>query len=88
MKAEFSKEGSLIIIAENYTESYALESWHKENINGCTLQFKEENPRCFFIITKRPKITLFERIKKRIQLWFLNRRFIIHDNGKIRNRQT
>jgi len=72
MKAEFSKEGSLIVIAETYTESYALESWHEKNIDGCSLRFKEEFPRCFFIITKMPKQRLFDRIKKRIQIFFIN----------------
>lgn len=70
MKAEFNKEGSLIVSAENYTESYALKAWEKENINGCTLQFKEEQPRCFFIITSIPQLTLFRRIKRKIQLFF------------------
>ena len=76
MRAEFSKEGSLLVIAENYTESYALESWERDNIDGCSMQFKEENPRCFFIITKPYKTPLIQKIKYKVELWFLNHKLI------------
>jgi hypothetical protein len=76
MKAEFTPAGSLLVIAENHTESYALNKWYEENIDGCTLQFKAENPRCFWIITKPPKDKLLHIIKHKIELFLLNHKLI------------
>ena len=70
MKAEISEEGYLIVIAEDNTEAYALDSWYTKNIDGCSLRFRDEYPKCFYIDTRIPKITLFKRIKFRIQLFF------------------
>jgi hypothetical protein len=70
MKAEINEVGTLIVSAENKIESYALDQWWDNNINGCTLQFKEAQPRCFGVDNRYPKITLFHRLKLRIQLFF------------------
>jgi hypothetical protein len=69
MKAEINEHGVLTIYAENKLESFALDQWHKENINGCTLQFKDEHPRCFLTSIRYPKITLFERVIFKIKLF-------------------
>jgi hypothetical protein len=69
MKAEI-KEGSLYVIAENYTESYALDCWHQTNIDGCSGQFKVDAPwRIFGIQTQIPKFNLFHRIWLRFRLF-------------------
>jgi len=69
MKAEIDEMGVLTIIAKNKLEAYALDKWWNDNINECTRQFKNEPPRCFSIDTDLPEITLFQRIKLRIQLF-------------------
>lgn len=70
MKAKLDKEGTLIIRATTHLESYALDTWIQNRINGCTGNFKEGSARYFFVDTRVPKITLFHRIKLRIQLFF------------------
>jgi hypothetical protein len=69
MKAEIDEFGILTVYAENKIESFALSQWHEKNINGCTLSFKEDNPRCFFIDTRYPKITIFKRLMFKIKLF-------------------
>jgi len=69
MKAEINKNGVLTVYAENELEKFALEEWYIKNINGCTLAFKEEHPRCFTIDTQYPRITVFERMWLRIRLF-------------------
>ena len=69
MKAELNEFGVLMVIAENKLETFALNEWHKKNINGCTLAFKEESPRCFFIESEYPKITIFQRTWHKIRLF-------------------
>jgi hypothetical protein len=68
MKAEIRERGELIIIAQNSTEFYALEKWFESNINPCTLEF-EKNHKSIYYDFYKPKITLFHRIKLRIQLF-------------------
>jgi len=70
MKAEIDESGTLRVFAENKLESFALREWFIKNINGCTLQFKDEHPRCFWIDSRYPKVTLFRRMWLRIQLFF------------------
>ena len=69
MKAEISKDGTLLVKAENDLESFALNKWYEENIDGCTLKFKSDSPRCFYIDSDYPRITLFHRIWFKIQLF-------------------
>jgi len=69
MKAEIDEYGVLIISAKNKLESFALKEWEEKNIHQCTGNFKFEPVRCFGINTRVPKITLFHRIKFKIQLF-------------------
>jgi hypothetical protein len=69
MKAEIDENGILAVSAENKLESFALDQWFNKNINGCTLQFKEEHPRCFVVDNRYPKVTIFQRLKFKIQLF-------------------
>lgn len=51
MKAEFNENGTLIIKAENYTESFALEHWNKSfNISNEDLENGKEKYRSTLII--------------------------------------
>lgn len=68
MKAEIRENGELIVIAQNSTELYALEKWFESNMDLCTLEFKENHKVLYYDFYKR-KITLFHRIKLRIQLF-------------------
>lgn len=69
MKAEIQADGTLVIISQNELEYYALEQWQKENINPCTLQFKNKSGQYLYFATESKKITLFQRIKLKIQLF-------------------
>jgi hypothetical protein len=69
MKAKINKEGVLYVIAENDTESFALNQWDNINRNGCTGNFNKENTFNILQICQVPKITLFRRIKLKIQLF-------------------
>lgn len=72
MKAEINEKGTLLVFAENETESYALDQWEINNRNRCTTKFI---PECTYdaLITlsyEKKKITLFKRIWFQIQLFF------------------
>ena len=71
MKAEFDKNGALIISARNRTEEYALEAWWNENIHPCTRNFKEGKSVNFGIDVKIPiKDFWLTKLKWRIYLFF------------------
>jgi hypothetical protein len=72
MKAEINEKGSLIIIAENGTESFAIHEWSSININPCDGHFICKYPYEALILLPywRRKITLFHRIWLKIQLFF------------------
>ena len=69
MKATIGANGVLYIKAQNQLECYALQQWVETNIDGCTLQLKYPELVLLNIDTHIPKITLFRRIKLRIQLF-------------------
>ena len=71
MKAEINNEGTLIITAENSTESFALDSWTDKNTSPCTGHFICDRPYNVFQLYpyRKKEITLFHRIKLRLQLF-------------------
>jgi hypothetical protein len=71
MKAEINEKGTLLIFAENETESYAMDQWELNNRDGCSTQFKSKNTYDALILMayKRKQITLFKRIWLQILLF-------------------
>ncbi len=70
MKTEIGKNGVLYIKAQNNTEAYALDNWQQNNICDCTGELNHPEMHLLQIDSNLPKITLFKRIKLKIQLFF------------------
>jgi len=86
MKAEIDQDGNLFILAETKTELYAIEKWHEENIDGCTLKFKEDKKAIIYYdyINRHPVKDLIDRLNRKYQLYIYGRAF----NKKLRNGQS
>lgn len=71
MKAEINEDGQLIITAQNGAESYAMDYWAEQNTDPCTGKFICDKPYSVFLLYpyQKKKITLFHRIKLKIQLF-------------------
>ena len=71
MKAEINENGILIIKVESEIESYALQKWWQENVNGCTGTLKDDIKlyKIMDVYCERPKVRFHKTLWLKFRLW-------------------